>query len=296
MFEIIDAPKAPQAACSDQTFTLAEYPAHRFTESGIPIRVSLAKRGKRAPLGEEPSVRTKGEEVWYRIPHVSGTHRVVSRTTIREKLFGFKTNDLPLRDIEDFPNNRFDEHGGCYRRSNSKPVAYTETNLMGEKRYRVWSKSKQAYAHITNVTIVRLLDNRCSLEYGAKLPEDYKTHHEYPGYGFHPSGDSVVRYASYTRQVSAPREIAFTNDWSVVIYHLDGHKVRLNKRQIAELAGNDQSEYAPEPEPISVCPAFFAPSDNPRDRLLPQHQPQYDAEMARQKELGQKPVWPPHLR
>lgn len=295
MFEIIDAPKAPQAACSDQTFTLAEYPAHRFTESGIPIRVSLPKRGIRRDLGAETPVRVKGDKEWYRLPHVSGTNRVVSRDVIREKLFGFKTTNLPLRDIAEFPHNRFDEQGGCYRRSNSKPVAYTETKLMGEKRYRIWSAKKNAYVYLTNVTIIHYFDGKCTLEH-AHLPEEYKACDEFPGYGFHPSGDSVIRWYSDFRNITAVRELTFSNDWSVVVTHLDGHKVRLNKRQIAELAGNDESEYAPEPEPISVCPAFFAPSTDPRDRLLPQHQPQYDAEMARKKAAEVAPVWPPHLR
>lgn len=295
MFEIVSAPKATQVANSSQTYALAEYPAHRFTESGIPIRVSLAKRGKRTPLGEEIPVRTRGKKEWFRLPHINGSNRIVSRDVIREKLFGFGNPELTFYPIEEYPNNLFDDRGGCYRRSNKKPVAFQETKLMGEKRYRVWSAVEKAYVHITNVTIARYLAGKCYL-HAAKLPEDYKTCDEYPGYGFHPSGDSVVRYFSNYRNVSDPRELTFSNDWSVVITDWSGRKVRLNKRQIAELAGNDESDYAPEPEPISVCPAFFTPSTDPRDRLLPQHQPQYDAEMARKKAAAVAPVWPPHLR
>lgn len=133
---------------------------------------------------------------------------------------------------------------------------------MGEKRYRIWSAKKNAYVYLTNVTIIHYFDGKCTLEH-AHLPEEYKACDEFPGYGFHPSGDSVIRWYSDFRNITAVRELTFSNDWSVVVTHLDGHKVRLNKRQIAELAGNDESEYAPEPEPISVCPAFFAPRLTP---------------------------------
>jgi len=297
MFEIVSAPKASEAAYDGSTYALPEFPAHRFTESGTPIRVSQPRRGIRAPLGEEKPVRVKKDKEWYRLPHISGTNRTVSRDVIREKLFGFGEIKLPFRTIDEFPNNLFDEQGGCYRRSNRKPVAFVETALMNEKRYRIWSKDKDAYVYLTNVAIIHFLDGKCNLN-TAKIPDDYKFAFEFPGYAFHPSGESVVRYSSDHHRITSLREIQFQNDWSVVITNWEGRKVRLNKRQIAELAGNDESAYAPEPEPISVCPAFFASSDNPRDHILPQFQPQYDAEQERYKrgETIEKPIWPPHLR
>jgi hypothetical protein len=297
MFEIVTAPAVAQGTPSDQTFTLPEFPAHRFTESGIPIRVSVPKRGRQVPLGEEKPIRVEGDKEWYRLSHISGANRVVSRQSIRGRLFGFGNDSEFLYEIAEFPNNLFDIGGSAYRRSNRKPVSFIETHLMGEKRYRLWDAKRGRYRGISNVTLARYLKGKCALDH-AYLPEDYKAVDQFPGYGFHPSGDSVVRYFSFSQNISAPRELKFSNDWSVVITDIDGHKHRLNKRQIAELAGNENSDYAPEPEPISVCPAVFTRSTDPRDLLLPQHVAQYDAEQARKADQNSSvsPVWPPHLR
>jgi hypothetical protein len=299
MFEIVTDPTVAQGSHSAQTYELAEFPAHRFTELGHPIRVKQSKRGPKAKLGPEEPIRQTANNKWFRLLHASGANRVVSQQTLRGKLFGFGTSEISFLEIPEFPKNLFDRAGNCYRRSNLKPVAYTEASMPNERRYRVWHAKKGYYTHLTNTAIVHYFNGRCDL-IGAHLPADdgYRSHDDFLGYGFHVSGDSVVRYFSNYRHIAQVRELKFSNDWSIVVTDNLGRKVRLNKRQIAELAGNYESAYAPEPEPISVCPVKFERSTDPRDLLLPQHVPAYDAEQARLAAGGAppKPTWPPHLR
>jgi hypothetical protein len=221
----------------DSRFKLARFPDYEFQPDGTPVRTAVRMAGPEATTGVVKPSRVTSKSRYYSLASTDG--RVTITSSRLASLIESSGQPADFFTIDDFPNAKFDVTGAAYSNKQSSPLDHKplETANGTIRRYRLYSKSRNAYVWFTDAAARRYNDGRCSLT-AAEVPEDcVRIGDEFPDFVVDVYSGQPYRVQSKRIAIYAPVKCSMRVDGKFHIQNYAGKRVLFTPKQLLNYVG-----------------------------------------------------------